>query len=89
MDEDLAAWQAPEGIREQAAAVDDVFPVLETNLNIVNAWMAVQTQFTRAGFRYEGMEAGLRMAAIESPPELFAGLQVMEAAAIKALNEQS
>jgi hypothetical protein len=63
------------------------FPVLAENWDAVLAWLTVQTQFSRTGFRYEGLEAGLRMAGVECTPGLFAQLQTMEVAALEALGE--
>lgn len=87
-DDDLAAWRAPDEIRDRAREdAPGGFPVIEDNWATVAAWMAVQTQFTRTGFRYEGIEAGLRMAAIDCTPQLFENLRIMEAAALEALSE--
>lgn len=62
--------------------------VLEENLPTVQAFLAVQTQLTSQGFRYEGVAAGLALAGIEASPELFAGLRVMERAACEAIAER-
>lgn len=78
---------APEAIRRQAQARTDEFHVLEENWSAVMAWMTVQTQMTRTGFRYEGMEAGLRMANIELTPEIFSKLQVMESTVLETWNK--
>lgn len=88
MDADLAAMNAPAAIRQSAKAKPDNFYVLEENWPAVLAWLTVQTQMTRTGFRYEGMEAGLRMANIELTPEIFSKLQVMEGAVLEVLNNR-
>jgi hypothetical protein len=38
------------------------------------------------GFDYAGVEVALRLAAIKTNPELFAGLRIMEQAALEELN---
>ncbi|TVO70909.1 hypothetical protein FHP88_15760 [Sedimenticola selenatireducens] len=89
MDADLAAMNAPDEIRQKVQVSSDDFYVLEENWTAVMAWLTVQTQMTRTGFRYEGMEAGLRMATIESTPEIFSKLQVMEGAVLAVWNNHS
>lgn len=54
----------------------------------MNAFLTVQSQFRRQGFRYEGVESGLRLAAIECTPELFAKLRIMERAVLGYLAER-
>lgn len=63
------------------------FPLLAGNVPIVEAFLAVQTQLTRAGFRYEGVESGLRMCGIDRSPAIFRGLQIMESALLEYLTE--
>lgn len=66
----------------------DACGVLEENLEIVTAFLTVQTQLTEQGFRYEGVAAGLALSGITATPALFAGLRVMERAACAALEER-
>lgn len=86
LDEDLAAF----GI-EPASVPDAPEPeacgLLPENVDTVSAFLAVQTQMTRSGFRYADVRAGLRLAGVRCTPELFAGLRTMEAAAVEALAE--
>lgn len=71
----------------QDARQDERFGVLEENLPVIEAWSAVHTQFRDGALRYEGVEAGLRMAGIWAGPELFRGLQLIEAGVRAALAE--
>jgi len=66
---------------------EDAFPVLEENRPVVEAFLVVQSQLTPRGFRYEGVEAGLRMAQRDCTPDVFEGLREMESAVIEYLNE--
>ena len=78
------------------------FAVFPENWTAVCAWSAVCTQWRTdavpggmgpgrlvyLGLDYAGARAGLAMAAVELTPELWAGLQVMEGAAIEELNRR-
>ena len=67
---------------------DETFGVYEDNGEIVAAFLTVQSQFRRGGFRYEGVRAGLRMAGIPCSEELFRGLRTMELAVLSYLGER-
>lgn len=73
--------------------------VFAEHVPIVDAFLAVCSQWrtaaasTMAGARlvylgldYAGARAGLALAGIEATPDLWAGVQIMEAAAVAALN---
>ncbi|MBL3601302.1 MAG: DUF1799 domain-containing protein [gamma proteobacterium endosymbiont of Lamellibrachia anaximandri] len=84
--EDLAAFGAPDEIQAQVEALPEDFRVLPENWDTITAWLAVQTQMTKTGLRYEGVEPGLRMAGITLTPKRFEDLQLMEATVIEAFN---
>ncbi|MCE2910213.1 MAG: DUF1799 domain-containing protein [Burkholderiaceae bacterium] len=79
---------------EAADAVVEVFEVLPENWPTLLAFLAVQTQWRiggmghPVGLDYQGVDVALRRLRIEDPDgELFAGLQVMEIAALDAMKE--
>lgn len=85
MEEDCAAF----GISLDAfGGPAEPFALLLENVEIVNAFLTVQSQMTQRGLRYEGVRAGLAMARIRCTAELFAGLQIMEAAVVEAWAER-
>lgn len=84
--EDLKAAHAKEDAED--------FGILPENWPTVQAWMRVQTQWrvagmgTVIGLDYSAVDVALRRARIEDPEgEIFAGLQVMEVAALEALQD--
>ncbi|WP_064742217.1 DUF1799 domain-containing protein [Inquilinus limosus] len=78
------------------------FGVFPENWPAVCAWSAVCTQWRTGavpgglgpgrilylGLDYAGARAGLALASIDNTPELWAGLQIMEGAAIEELNRR-
>lgn len=81
---------------ETAAEDDDDFPVLPENWDTVHLFMAVSTQWRRGGMEaqpvgldYTAVDVAMRRGGWEDPDgELFAGLQLMEQAALAALSDR-
>lgn len=69
-------------------------PVVEAFLAISSQWRTGLAAFEGAvqtiwiGFDYAGVRAGLELAGVELTPALWLKLRIMEAAAVKALNER-
>ena len=86
--EDLDMFGAPPEVVEAWTASNkpEIFEVFPENKLAVEAFLCVQTQMRREGFRYEGVEAGLRMAGIDLDPDLFDSLRLME---VSIVNHQT
>ncbi len=73
---------------------DESYEVWEDNWEIVVMFLRLQTQWntTMGGFigvKYEVLEWLCRLYSIKEPRSMFEGIQVMEAEALKHLNEKS
>lgn len=96
--DDLAAWGAPQDVIEAKIAAkeqDESFLVWRENWSVLGAFLTCTTQWRvvdgmngRAviGFDYAGVEVGLKRAKIKLDADQWADLQVMERAALSALN---
>jgi len=94
----VAAYlSAPQGDRRGATHRNGPLPILPCNAEIVRVFLSCQTQWCYAGqsaapvsLDYGRVEAVLRMLAIKKKrrPAIFQGLRIMEAAALKVLQEQ-
>lgn len=93
---------APEAIARLAARPDAGGGVWPDNVQIVRAFLAVETQWRTAvaggmessrilfvGLDYTAVRAGLDAVGIEITPDLWSGLQVMEGDARAAMNGRS
>jgi len=86
---DLAAFglQAPAGLGPQEV---EIWP---ENLETVEAFFACQTQWlfdfegNRQGIRYEALHAALSMMGAPDVAEIFAGVRIMERAALAAFDK--
>lgn len=58
------------------------------NEQAVEAFLVVQTQLRREGFRYEGVLAGFQLAGVTCTPELFEQLHLMEIAVVNHMTER-
>lgn len=93
---DAQAWGLPADLVASLDRKEAGFPVWPENMGIVDAFMAVTSQFRPIslaqaglhwlGMNYAGVKAGLDMAGIVLTPAEWAGLQIMERAATSALN---
>lgn len=86
--EDLAFWSLP---AEAFGEIDDTPGVWPQNILAVRAWLAVDTQLRLGpggvvGLDYAGAQAGLALAGISLTPAEWADVQIIEAAAVDALN---
>lgn len=72
---------------EESTTTDTAFAVMPENADTVHAWTLISTQMTATGLRYEGVRAGLALARVRCTAELFAGLQLMERAALEAFDQ--
>ncbi|WP_316978051.1 DUF1799 domain-containing protein [Shumkonia mesophila] len=96
--EDLSAFGAPPEIRERCEANDpseEIIGVLPEGMDAAMLFMALATQWTFAGMDgqptglvYASIEPTARMGGIALTPAVFAGLRIMEAAAIAAWRER-
>lgn len=99
LDEQLAAFGAPEDVRAQLAeeAVADEFVLYEDNVEIDRAFRALSTQWRvvvgPVGALWLGLDYGSVPAVLDLldvPPErraeVFSGVRLMEAAALPVLN---
>lgn len=90
----MESFGAPADIIEALKAEDEAvdFEVDPDNWDIVMFFMRVQTQW-RAGYAgptgldYTAVESTFRMLEIEDRREIFEGLQIMEAAALKVFSK--
>lgn len=92
---DAAAWGIPAELVEQEESDTD-FPVWPENMPIVDAFLAVQTQWRAfplgagglhwQGLDYVGVAMGLDREDIRLTPPQWTCLRIMERAAISALN---
>ena len=91
--EDLRRYGEHEAAAAYEARLDqdseeDEFLVEPENWNAVQAFLFVQSQFRDGAFRYEGVEAGLRMAGIKGRKKIFPKLRLIEAGARERLSEE-
>ena len=98
--DDLAAWGAPQDIIDAKRAskeIDKDFPVWAENWDVTIAFLNSTTQWRVAevmsglriiGFDYAGVKAGLKLAGIKLKSDQWSDLQVMERAALQALNSR-
>lgn len=95
----MEAWDAPAEIIEQWQQTDKKteFGVWPEHWDVVQAFKCVTSQWRVAasmdgllylGFDYAGVRAGLKAAKIKLDPDQWRSLQLMESAALKALNER-
>lgn len=91
--EDAAFWGIDPALLskpQEDALWPDHIPALEAFLAVQTQWATVvypMGQTLHHGLRYEGVEAGLRMAGIEVTPALWGQIRLIEAGAKEALNE--
>jgi hypothetical protein len=88
--EDLRYFGAADAAEQYAAAETEQRQCLvePENWPAIEAFIAVQSQFRHAGFRYEGVKAGLEMAGIHPGRSIFAQLRLIEIGALKELSDQ-
>lgn len=72
----------------EASQRTEEFEVYACNQVAVEAFLVVQTQLRREGFLYEGVRAGLGLAGIESTPELFDQLRIMEISIVNFMGQR-
>jgi len=84
--DDLVFFGAVQAAEEYSGEDEQTtFRVEPENWPAVQAFLRVQSQFRRSGLRYEGVEAGLRMARIKRTDDLFSRIQMIEAGALRTL----
>lgn len=96
--QELETWGAPEEMIEEAQenkeAETDLFPVHPENWPTVELFMQVQTQWRVGamggilGLDYVAIDVFVKYLRLEVSPDTFAGLQVMERAAVPLLNKK-
>lgn len=89
--DDLRAFGAPEEVIEEVQPGEVVFEIEPENWDVVVLWSRVQTQwrdsgFGRSGLDYVAVDVVMRRTGMsDEHGETFAGLQVMEMAALQAM----
>lgn len=92
---DLKAFGAPpEVIAAKEAELNAPYEVFEENWPVVEMFLRLQTQWNVApmggilGLNYQSVEFAFRIYKIDDEKKIFEGLQVMEAEAKRAMNEE-
>lgn len=94
---DDAFWNVPSDAFGSPADEDDQDGIWSQNEAALHAFLSVETQFrsqqvgermVAQGLDYAGARAGLRLAGLKVTPGLWSDVQVIEAAAVAALNRK-
>lgn len=94
-DADLAAWGAPDLLKQKnRRRRDDVFEVWPPNWDAVQLFLKVDTQWRfgamggLTGLDYPAIDVAVKFLAIDVSPAMFEGLQIMERVIVSEMNNR-